>query len=327
MERRAVLMAVMAGVAGAPLRLFARDKPWRVGFFYLGSRQSAMETNRYTPFIEGMRELGYEEGKQYVLVARFADSAYERLPAIAAELAAADLDVVVSTATGTHNALKKATTTLPIVSTNMIDPVREGFADTLAHPGRNFTGLSTQFSERLPKNLEFLRMAMPRLSRLAALWTPGNATHTPLLKDLDAVARGESIRVVHVGASTPREIDSGFATMARERVEAFIILGDALFVQQFRQIAEGAAKHHLASIYSAAEYPEFGGLMSYGPSFRENYRRAAVFVDKILKGAKPGDLPFEQPMKFELVINRKTARTIGLPLSQELLLRADRVIE
>ena len=304
-----------------------RGKPRRIGFFYFGSRQSAMETGRYAAFVQGMRELGYEEGKQYVLVARFADGANERLPGIAAELAAANLDLIVSTSTPTHDALKKAGATLPIVATTTIDPVRDGYAETLARPGRNFTGLAAVLSDIYLKHVELLKMAVPKLARIAVLWNPGNAAHPPVLSDIASVAGGNSIRVVRISAGTPREIDSGFATMARERAQALIIMGDTFFVQQFAQIGEQAIKHRVVSVYATREFAELGGFMSYGPSFRDNYRRAATFVDKILKGARPGDLPFEQPTIFELVINRKTAKALGLTIPQELLLRADKVIE
>jgi ABC-type uncharacterized transport system substrate-binding protein len=299
----------------------------RVGFFYLGSPQSALDTGRYAAFIQGMKELGYQEGKQFVLVARFGDGDYKRYPSIAAELAAAKPDVIVSTATATHEALKKVTAVIPVVVTTSFDPVREGYADSLARPGRNFTGVAALLTDIFPKHIQLLKVALPRLARVAVLWNPGNAAHPHLLDNIDAVARGNSIRVTRVGASTPQEIEAGFATMVRERVEALIVLGDALFVQRLRQLGEQAVERRLVSVYSTREFAEFGGFMTYGPSFRENYRRVATYVDKILRGAKPGDLPFEQPTKFELVINMKTARALGVTIPPELLLRADEVIE
>ena len=325
MTNRRQLLIALTMSALAPLAK-AQQKIWRIGFIYAGSRQSALETGRYAAFTQGMRELGYEEGKQYVLVARFADGDYSRLPAMAADLVAEKLDVIVSSATPTHDALKKVTSTVPIVATTTIDPVRDGYAETLARPGRNFTGLTGLFSDVFPKHIEFLKMAMPKLSCVGVLWDPGNSGHPALLDGVDAAARSKSIRTVKIRAGTPEEIEAGFRTMARERAEGFLMLGSTLFVNQFHQISALAVKHRLMSIYSTREYAEQGGFMSYGSSFRDNYRRAAVFVDKILKGARPGELPFEQPMKFELVINRKTAKALGLTISKELLLRADEVI-
>ena len=328
-SRRTLLLALGSGALAwvFPVPAQQRGKPWRVGFFYLGSRQSAMETGRYLAFIQGMRELGYEEGKQFVLVARFADGEYGRIPGLATELTAAKLDVIVSTSSQANHALKQATATTPVVVTTSFDPVREGFAETLARPGRNFTGFSSVTFDISPKHVELLEMAVPKLSRIAALWHPGNAAHPALLQNVEAAARSHSIRIFRVSARTPQEIESGFETMALERVQALIILGDTFFAQQHRQLGERSVKHQLVSIYLTREYAELGGFMSYGPNFRDNYRRSAIFVDKILKGAKAGELPFEQPTKFELVVNRKTARALGLTLSQELLLRADEVIE
>jgi len=327
-SRRNFVLAAGAAALVAPLASLAqqRGKPARIGFFYYGTRRSAMETGRYDAFLQGMRELGYQEGRDFVVLARFCDGDSKRLPAIATELVGLEPDVIVSASTSTHDALKKATATLPIVATTTFDPVRDGYADSLAHPGRNFTGVASLLSDIIPKHVEYLKMALPKLSCVAVMWDSGNSAHPAMLDGVDAVARGNSIRTVRIRAGTPEDIESGFRTMARERAEAFMILGSTFFVQQFHRIGAQAVKHRLASIYVTREYVEQGGLMSYGPSFRDNYRRSAMYVDKILKGAKPGDLPFEQPMKFELVINRETAKALGLAISRELQLRADEVI-
>ena len=205
--------------------------------------------------------------------------------------------------------------------------MREGIAASLAHPGGNFTGLSAFLDDLFPKHVEFLRIALPKLSRIAVLSKPGNPGHPSLLKLIEDVARKLGIQVLPVNGNTPKDIEQGFGAMAQQRVQAVIILGDSFFVQHFRYIAELAIKHRLASIYSGREYPDAGGLMSYGPSFSDNFRRAATYVDKILKGAKPGDLPFEQPTRLYLTINRKTVKALGLTITNELLLRADNVIE
>jgi len=274
-----------------------------------------------------MRDLGYVEGKHFVIEARYADGKTERLPDLAAELVRSKVDVIVATGTPLYQALQKATKTIPIVITTSPDPVRDGFAASLARPGGNFTGLSSNNAEAIPKHVELLMTAVPRLSRIAVLRNPDNVGSFPQLKSIQAAAQKTGLQVLPVDARTPDGIERGFSTMAKERAEAVIIPGDTFFLQQVRQIAELALKHRLPSTYVTREYAEAGGFMSYGQNITENFRRAATYVDKILKGAKPGELPIEQPTIFELVINRKTARAIGLTIPQELLLRADRVIE
>ena len=237
------------------------------------------------------------------------------------------VDVIVATGTPAYRALKQSTSTVPIVITVTTDPIRDGFAASLARPGGNFTGLSTGLAGFNPKFFELLKIAVPKLSRVAVLSSSFNPAHPPQIKELEAAARKLGMRVLQVNASAPDEIERGFAVMTRDHAEALIILGDAFFVQQIRQIAELALKHRLPSLYSAPEYAASGGFMGYGQNIVDNFRSAATFVDKILKGAKPGDLPFEQPTRFYLVINRKTAKALGIAIPQELLLRADKVIE
>ena len=328
--RRAFLIALGAGALAVPFASLAQQqsKVRRIGFLYGGSRQSALDTGRYGAFLQGMRELGYSEGKHYVLEERFAPgSEVERLPALAAELTRSNLDVIVASGGAAAQALKQATTTIPVVFAVSNNPVLAGFAASLARPGGNFTGLAAFLDEVFPKHVEMLKLAVPKLSRIAALANSRNVVHPHLLKGIEAVARYNGIQVQRVDGDTFEDIERGIGAIARQRAQALIILGDAFFVQYFRQIAALAIRNRVASIYSGREYPEAGGLMSYGPNFADNYRRAASYVDKILKGAKPGDLPIEQPTKFELVVNRKTANALGIILSQELLFRADRVIE
>jgi len=329
MNRRDLLVAFSLGALTGALPALAQQKGKirRIGFFYLGSRQSALETGRYQLFLQAMRDLGYVEGKHFVIEARYADGKTERLPDLAAELVRSKVDVIVATGTPLYQALHKATKTIPIVITTSPDPVRDGFAASLARPGGNFTGLSSNNAEAIPKHVELLMTAVPRLSRIAVLRNPDNVGSFPQLKSIQAAAQKTGLQVLPVDARTPDGIERGFSTMAKERAEAVIIPGDTFFLQQVRQIAELALKHRLPSTYVTREYAEAGGFMSYGQNITENFRRAATYVDKILKGAKPGELPIEQPTIFELVINRKTARAIGLTIPQELLLRADRVIE
>jgi putative ABC transport system substrate-binding protein len=327
-RRRKLLFAFGASVLAAPLASFAQQgKVWRIGFFYFGSRQSAMDTGRYQNFLQGMRELGYVEGRNFVIEARFADGVSERLPAFAAELVRLKVDVIVATGTPTCRVLQQATSTIPVVATVGADLVGEGFAASLARPGGNITGLATGNVELFPKHIELLKIAVPKLSRIAVLWNSANDAHPSRLKQLQAAARKTGIQASQVGARTAGEIERGFAAIKQERAEAVIILNDTYFVQQLRQIAELSARHKLPSLFGATEYAESGGLIGYGQNVADNFGRAASYVDKILKGAKPGELPIEQPTRLSLVINRKTAKAIGLTIPQELLLRADKVIE
>lgn len=329
MNRRDLLVALSLGALAEAMPALAQQtgKVRRIGFLYFGSRQSALDTGRYNAFLQGMRELGYAEGKQFVIEGRFADGKTEGVPALAAELVNAKVEVIVATGTAVYSVLQRTTTAIPIVITVSPDPVGEGYAKSLARPGGNITGMSTGSIDLDPKHIETLMSVVPKLARIAVLWNPGNPGHPPRLKNIQAVAKKLGLQALGVEGRTPPDIERGFVTMARERTEAVIVLTDVFFVQQMRQIAELAIKHRLPSIFGVSEYPEAGGFMSYGQDITANFHRAATFVDKILKGAKPGELPFEQSMKFNMVVNRKTAQAIGLTLPQELLLRANRVIE
>jgi putative ABC transport system substrate-binding protein len=249
------------------------------------------------------------------------------MAATAAELVRLKVDVIVSTATPMHEVLRKIAGAMPVVVTVSPDPVAEGLAKSLARPGGNFTGLANITVELSQKYIELLVAMVPKLSRAGVLWNPLNPSHPPQLTTIRAAAKARGIQVFDAGTRAAGETERAFSSLARSRVNAVILPGDGLFVQQARQIAELAVKQRLPTLYSSPEGPEFGGLMSYGANIRDNYYRAATFVDKILKGAKPGDLPFEQPMTLSLVVNRKTAKAIGLAIPQELLLRADKVIE
>ncbi len=286
-----------------------------------------MNTGRYNPFLEGMRELGYIEGKNLLIEWRFADGKSERLSGFAKELVNLNLDVIVAAGTAATSAAQKVTTTIPIVMTNASNPVGSGFVKSLAHPGGNITGLSSITGDLSPKHMEMLLSMVPKLSHVAVMVNPGNSSHKVTLKNVQAAAQRTGIKIVPVEAQTPQEIENAFTVMAREHTGAVIAVSDSFFIQQRRQIAELAAKHRLPSISARREYAEAGFLMSYGQNSADNYRRAATYVDKIFKGAKPGDLPVEQPTKFELFINRKTAKALGLTIPQSLLISADKVIE
>lgn len=326
-RRKFVVVLGLSALAAPLASLAQQSKIWRLGFFYFGSRQSAQETGRYAAFLQGMRELGYVEGKNFVVEARYADGKAERLPDLAAELVRSKVDLIIASGTPVNRAVKRATTAIPIVITLSVDPVADGLVASLARPGGNMTGLTTLSAELSQKHLELLTALLPKLSRIGALLNPTNVGNLGQLKSLQAAAQKSGIALVPAEARTPDEIDRGFAGVARERAAAVVILGDAFFVQQRNQIAGLATKHRLPVIALSREFPESGSLMSYGPDLRDNFRRAATYVDKVLRGAKPGDLPIEQPAKFELIINLKTAKAIGLTVPQEMRFRADRVIE
>jgi putative ABC transport system substrate-binding protein len=322
------MAAIGAGAFALPRPLLAEAKPHRVGFFYNASRESAIETGRYPAFLQGMRELGYVEGRDFVIEARFVPvSDPARMAEAAGELVRSNVEVIVSSGSVAGLALKRATSTVPVVIALTIDMVREGFAASLARPGGNFTGLGAFLSQIFPKHIEMLRLVVPKLARVACLSDAASPYHSELRKMVEAAARQSDIEVFNAAGDSLQTIERGISNAANRRAQGLIILGSAFFVQYFRQIAGIAASHRLAAIYSGREYPQAGGLMSYGPDFRDNYRRAAGYVDKILKGAKPGELPIEQPTKFELVVNRKAFGAIGANPSQELLLRVDDVIE
>jgi putative tryptophan/tyrosine transport system substrate-binding protein len=275
----------------------------------------------------GMRELGYVEGRNLVLEARNADGNAERLDALAMELVRLKVDVILTFGTPASQAAQRTTTTIPIVVLVTADPVRDGFAESMARPGGNMTGMSVGIGEIIQKYVELLRTMVPKLSRVAVVVSATNAGHAPLLLSVQLAAQRLGWATLPVSVRGPDDIEQGFAMMAREHTGAVIILPDSFFGQQRQQISKLALKYRLPSISMSSDFVEAGTLMSYGASLNDNVRRAATFVDKILKGAKPGDLSFELPTRYYLIINRGTAKSLGLAIPQELMLRADRVIE
>ena len=327
-NRRKLLVALGASVIAAPHASFAQQpgKVWRVGFLALRGRPDSLDSGNHGAFRQGMRELGYVEGGNLVIEWRFAEERSERLTDLAAELILGKVDVIVTTSAPTTQAAQKATANIPIVMGATGDPVNSGFVKSLARPGGNITGLSTITADLGPKYMEMLLSMVPKLSRVAVLIDPSNSAHTAILKAVEAAASRVGVRIVPSEARTPQEIDGAFSVMVREKAGAVIVNG-AFFNVYGRQIAELAAKYRLASISPFRSYVEAGGLTSYGPNMADMYRRAAKYVDKIFRGANPADLPVEQPTKFELFINRKTAKTLGLTIPQSLLISADKVIE
>ena len=326
--RRQLLIAIGAS-ALAPLASFAqqRGKLWRIGFLLAGARPASIDAHYLGAFARGLRELGYVEGKNFEIEWRFAEGNYQRLPALAAELVGLKVDLLVTGGIAANRALQQATSTIPIVNATMSEPVANGLVASLTRPGGNITGLSLTTTDMSPKHLELLKIMLPKLSRLAMLVNLGNPAHTATAKSIETNAKKLGVRVLQLDARNPDGIQRNFAIMKQERADAVIVLVDAFFLGQRQQFAELALKNHLPSIFSAQEHVEAGGLMSYGQSLTDLYRRAAGYADKIFKGAKPADMPIEQPAVFSLAINRKTAKALGLTIPQELLLRADEVIE
>ena len=279
-------------------------------------------------FRQGMRELGYVEGKTFVLDTRFAEGHSERLPELARELVGRKVDVIVATTDGPIAAAKRETRKIPIVMTNGADPVGTGFVASLAHPGGNVTGLSNVSADLSGKRLELLREVVPGLSRVAFLWNP-DARGTVLdYKESQAAAISLHLELQSVEVSSAADLDHAFSTVTSQRPQAVIVPpGNPVMFSKRAEIASFAQKSRLPSMYGLKEYVDAGGLMSYGPSLPAMYRRAATYVDKILKGATPGDLPVERPAQFELVINLKTAKALGLTMPRSLLERADQLIQ
>jgi putative ABC transport system substrate-binding protein len=328
-RRRKLLIALGAGLLAAPLTSFAQQqgKVWRIGILSPRSRPDSLDSDEYGAFPRGMRGLGYVEGKNLMIEWRFADGKYERLPGLAAELVQLKVDIIVTNGTPATSAAQNATATVPIVMGGVGDPVGSGFIKSLAHPGGNITGVSTVASDLSPKHLEMLLEIVPKLSRVAMLMNPDNTSHATRLKSVKAAAQRIGVTVLPVEARSPQEIETAFSKMTKETVGAVIVAADPFFNKQLRQITELAVKHRLPSISSNPLYVDAGGLMSYGQNRADIFRRAATYVDKILKAAKPADLPVEQPTNFELVINLKTAKALGIKIPNSVLLRADRVIE
>lgn len=277
--------------------------------------------------MQGLRELGYVEGKTIHIEHRWIDRDLERMPALATELVRIPVDVIVAWSSPAVTAAKQVTKTVPIVMIAVSDPVGQGFVASLAKPGGNVTGMSNMLRGTIAKNIEMLVRIAPGAKRLAVVRNPGNPSHGLVLGEAEAAARDFGLRLQLVDVSTPAEVDSGFASIKKESAAGVVLFGDPLFVQQRHRIAELAAEAKLPSTTIFRQYPEAGGLMSYGLNTTDHFRRAAYFVDKLLKGANAADLPVEQPTTFQLVLNLKTAKAIGVEVPQDVLLRAEKVIE
>jgi putative ABC transport system substrate-binding protein len=297
----------------------------RIG--YLGTSSASAVPHVLDAFRQGLRELGYLEGQNIVIEYRWAEGRSERLPGLAAELVRLNVDVIVAPNTQAALAAKNATRTIPIVFAGVADPAGTGLIASVARPGGNVTGLSFLSPELGAKQLELLKEAVPKASRIAVLWNPGNPGLALTLRETEVAAKALAVQLQIREARGPNEIDSAFSAMTRERPGALLVLGDAVFLLHRTRLADLATRSRLPAMYNFREFVDAGGLMAYAANLADLFRRAAAYVDKILKGAKPPDLPVEQPMKFELVVNLKTAKALGLTIPQSVLIRADHVIE
>ena len=327
MDRRAFVVCTVAALAAPLAAAQQAAKIARIGYLAVDPVASS---DRSEAFRRGLRDLGYVEGRNVVIEYRDAEGKPERLPALAAELIALKVQVIVAATTVAALAATRATRTTPIVFAVASDPVTSGLVNSLARPGGNVTGLSILTPELVGKRLELLTQVVPGVSRVGVLRHPGTSgerTEEEMLTKAEIAGRALGLRLQFVEARDPADFDRAFSDMTRGRAGALTVLVSHVFFNERRRLVDLAAKNRLPAVYPWREYVDAGGLMAYGPNDSDLYRRAATYVDKILKGAKPGDLPIEQPTKFELVINLKTARALGLTIPPSLLARADQVIE
>ena len=324
MDRRTFLAGT--GLLVAPFVAEAQPKLPRVGILSPGSGSDPFVQPFLDVFRRGLRELGYVEGQTIVLEYRWAEGRYDRLPDLAAELVHLKVDVLVAVAVAIR-AARQATQTIPIVIAAADDPIVAGYVTSLARPGGNVTGVSMNAHDLVGKQLQLLREVVPKVFLVAVLWDPANRAHTPQLREAETAAQTLGVRLRPLEAQNSEEIDRAFAAAKAEHVGVLLVLADSLFLFQRDRIASLAAKDRLPTVYRLRWHAEAGGLMAYGANQLVQSRRLAVYVDKILKGAKPGDLPIEQATQFELVINLRMAKSLGLTIPPSVLGRADQVIE
>ncbi|MBR0908070.1 ABC transporter substrate-binding protein [Bradyrhizobium liaoningense] len=325
-RRKFILLTGSAALCSFAARAQQASKVPRIG--YLGVTSPFDRPLLLDAFRQGLRERGLIEGQNIVIDYRFAEGRLDRLPDLAAELVRLNVDVIVSLGTQGVTAAKNATKSIPIVMIGVRDPVGIGLIASLARPGGNITGVSGSAGlEIVTKQLELLKETVPKIQRVAILSNPANAYHQLAIKELNVAALSLGVQLQLLEARGPNEFDGAFAAMAEERVEALLVLSDVIFNDHRARLVDLAAMNRLPTAYGIRESVEAGGVMSYGPSFLDFFRRSTAYVDKILKGVKPTDLPVEQPTKFELIINLRTARTLGIEIPLTLLSRADEVIE
>ena len=322
------VLALVALLLATPLTAAAQPaaKVFRIGLLGTVPLTNPEASRIWGGFFEGPRQLGYVEGQNIVIEGRYSEGKSERLPTLAAELVGLKVDVIVAAAHAA-TAARRVTSTIPIVMPNHGDPIGSGLVVSLARPGGNVTGLSAQTPDLVGKQLQLLKQVMPRLSRVAVLSNPGNPGHSQHLRNADAAAQALKVRLQTLEARAPSEIAVAFSAAARESANALLILGDPMFTGEIRRIGNLATESRLPLMCNQREYADAGALLTYGVDQRDNFHRAATYVDRILKGAQPGDLPVEQPMKFELVVNRKTAASLGITVPPAVLVQAQAVIE
>jgi putative tryptophan/tyrosine transport system substrate-binding protein len=325
--KRREFITLLGGAAAWPLAAHAQQagKVYRIGF--LGNSTAALEANLVGPFREGLRDLGYVEGQNILIEYRWAEGEYERFPAITAELITLKVDVIVTAGTPASLAVKKAATSIPLVMVAVGDPVATGLVASLGRPGGNITGLTSIASEMEGKRLELLREVVPNISHIAVLWNAASPIQIIEEREVRAAAQISGMKMLSLGVRTVEEIEDALTTIVRERPGGLLVLADRLFLHHRTRIMDFAVQRRLPGVHAYRELVEAGGLMSYGPSYADMHRRAASYVDRILKGSKPADLPVQAPVKFELVINLKAAKALGLEIPPTLLARADEVIE
>jgi putative ABC transport system substrate-binding protein len=326
MSRHAFLSAVTGGLLAAPLAAAAQQagRAHRLGFLWDGPATFPEEIEA---FRQGLRELGYVEGQNIAIEYRWAEGKPERMRELAEELVRLKVDVIMAPSSIYTGAAKRATSTIPIVFLSHADPLGSGHVKSLAHPGGNATGLTIMMSETNVKGLELFKAAVPGLSRVAVVWDPATPSHRPGLKAVEDAGPALGLRIQSVPVRVAAEYESAFSAMVRERAGGVLVLSTPLFIAGAEPLAELALRHRLPSLFGPKHHVAAGGLMSYSPSRVDLWRRGAIFVDKILRGASPADLPVEQATKFEMVVNLKTARALGLTISPSVLQRADEVIE
>jgi ABC-type uncharacterized transport system substrate-binding protein len=319
----AIVAALGMSLGAADLAAQQPARIARIGFLHPGTPPNASAD----VFRNALHDLGYVEGRDVTIDFRWAEGRMERLSSLAAELVALKVDVIVVGTTPAIKAVAEKTKTIPIVMTVVADPVADGLVQSLGRPGGNVTGLTIISPELSGKRIELLKESVPKLSRLAVLWNPANPTHVTALRESQATAKTLGLQAVPVAVQNAGDVDGAFATIVRERATALFVLDDAILFTERQRIADLAVKHRLPLVSGISGYADAGGLMTYGAKQTDLYLRAAVFVDRILKGAKPANLPIEQPSSFELVINLKTAKSLGLAIPDSVLWRADRLIE
>jgi putative ABC transport system substrate-binding protein len=328
MDRRRFLLTSLAGALAAPLAAESQQagQVYRVGFLHWGRRGPGEQ--QFQAFEQALRERGWVTGENLVITYRFAEGQYDRLPALAGELVRLGPHVIVALPTAATRAAKDATSTIPIVMMLVSDPIGERFISSFARPGANVTGLAMIPTFAIyAKQLQLLKEAVPRAQRIALLWNPANPAASPIVRTVEDAARSLGVELRVTGARPPEEFEPAFRAMTQARADALLVVSDSVFGAHPARLADLSITHRLPTMHGLDYYAKAGGLMAYGQNSTEPYRRAAGYVDRLLRGASPAELPVEQPTKFELVINLKTAKALGLTIPPALLARADQVIE